>query len=269
MSVTTTKERKMSLRYLNARIASVISAAIAVLLVASPAPAAAVNIVSNGSFEQSAFFIERPDVPRVADLSGSTPTGWTRDSGDLAEYMTRSPAYFGLTIYNPADGDYFIGVHDGEWWEQTFATVTGTQYELSYSSAYGAAWLSSAASYYRPGGSAPGLVTLTGTTTLFSGNLTGTTAAPSGTTLLDSPFVWSGNTGTFTADSDFTTLRLAGPSVFFGGFVFVDNVAVTAVAAAVPEPGSAWLLMFGIPAVCLASRRRPPGRPAADAKVVR
>lgn len=259
----------MSLRYFEAHMASVVSAAITVLLVSSSASAAPVNLVGNGSFEQNAFFIERPDVPRVADLSGSVPTGWTRDSGDLAEYMTRSPTYLGLTIYNPADGDYFIGVHDGEWWEQTFATVAGTQYQLSYSSAYGAVWLSSAASYYRPGGSDPGLVTLAGSTTLFSGNLTGTTAAPSGTTLLDSPFVWSGNTQTFVADGNFTTLRFAGPSVFFGGFVFVDDVAVTAVAAAVPEPGSAWLLMVGLPAVWLASRRRPPGRPAADAKAVR
>ena len=252
----------MSRRCFDARVLSVISAAITVLLMSSSASAAVINLVSNGSFEQNAFFIERSDFPRVADLSGSAPTGWTRDSGDLAEYMTRSPAYLGLTIYNPVDGDYFIGAHDGEWWEQTFATVPGTQYQLTYSSAYGAGWWSSFSSYYRPGGSAPGVVTLTGTAALFSGSLTGTSAAPSGTTLLDSPFVWSENMETFVSDSNFTTLRFAGPSVFFGGFIFVDNVAVTAVTASVPEPGSVWLLMFGVSAVWLASGRRKASQPA-------
>lgn len=252
----------MSFRCFDARILSVISTAITVLLIASSASAAVINLLSNGSFEQNAFFVERSDFPRVADLSGSAPTGWTRDSGDLAEYMTRSPAYLGLTIYNPVDGDYFIGAHDGEWWEQIFATVPGTQYQLTYSSAYGAGWWSSFSSYYRPGGSTPGVVTLTGTATLFSGSLAGTSAAPSGTTLLDSPFVWSENMETFVADSNFTTLRFAGPSVFFGGFIFVDNVAVTAVTATAPEPGSVWLLMFGVSAFWLASRRRKASQPA-------
>ena len=217
----------MSIHCFDARILSAISAAIVALLISSSASAAAVNLVSNGSFEQNNFFVERSDFPRVDDLNGSVPTGWVRDSGDLAEYMTRSPMYQGVTIYNPADGAYFIGAHDGEWWEQNFATVPGTQYTLTYSSAYGAGWQSSSSSYYRPGGSTPGMVTLTGTTTLFSGSLSGTSAAPSGMTLLDSPFVWSEQMENFVADSNLTTLRFAGPSVSFGGFVFVDNVSVT------------------------------------------
>jgi hypothetical protein len=98
-------------------------AALSTLLICNAASAAPPNLVVNGSFEQNASFIERADFPRVADLSGSAPTGWTRDSGDLAEYMTRTPVYLGVTIYNPVDGDYFIGAHDGEWWQQTFATA--------------------------------------------------------------------------------------------------------------------------------------------------
>lgn len=239
----------MSIHHFDARILSAISAAITALLISSSASAAAVNLVSNGSFEQNNFFVERSDFPRLDDVNGSAPTGWTRDSGDLAEYMTRSPTYQGVTIYNPADGEYFVGAHDGEWWEQTFATVPNTQYTLTYSSAYGAAWWSSF--YYRPG-ITPGVVTLTGTTTLFSGSLAGTSAAPSGTTLLDSPFVWSQYMETFVADSNFTTLRFAGPSIVNGGYIFVDNVAVTTV----PVPGSIWLLMSGVSTVWLASRRR-------------
>jgi hypothetical protein len=248
----------MSIHCFDARILSAISTAITALLISSSTSAAAINLVSNGSFEQNNFFVERSDFPRVADRSGSVPTGWVRDSRDLAEYMTRSPTYQGVTIYNPADGEYFVGAHDGEWWEQTFATVAGAQYQLTYSSAYGAGWSSASSSYYRPGGSTPGTVTLTGTTTLFSGSLSGTAAAPSGTTLLDSPFVWSEYMESFVADSNLTTLRFAGPSVFFGGFVFVDNVSVTTV----PVPGSVWLLMSGVSAVWLAGRKRKASLPA-------
>ena len=244
----------MSIHCFDARILSAISAAITALLIFSSASAsaAAVNLVSNGSFEQNNFFVERSEFPRLDDVNGSAPTGWIRDSGTLAEYMTRSPTYLGVTIYNPADGEYFIGPHDGEWWEQTFATVPSTQYTLTYSSAYGAAWWSSF--YYRPG-ITPGVVTLTGTATLFSGSLAGTSAAPSGTTLLDSPFAWSQYMETFVADSNFTTLRFAGPSVVNGGYIFVDNVAVNAVSS-VPEPASMLMMLTGLGLMGFAVRRK-------------
>lgn len=226
-------------------------AAAVALLASASVSAAGPNLITNGSFEANNHFIERAGFPRLDDVNGSAPTGWTRDSSDLAEYMTRMPEYLGVTIYNPADGDFFIGPHDGEWWEQTFATVAGTSYTLTYSSAYGAAWWSSF--YYRPGVS-PGTVSLTGSTTLFSGALAGTAAAPTGTTLLDSPFVWSQHTATFVADSAFTRLRFAGSSVPDGGYVFVDDVSVRAVSA-VPEPGVAWLLLVGAPLLVLARKR--------------
>ena len=224
---------------------TVTSAAIAALLAHGSASGAPGNLIANGSFEANNFFDERFEFPRLDDVNGSAPTGWTRDSGTLAEYMTRSPPYSGVTIYNPVDGDYFIGPHDGEWWEQSFATVSGAQYRLTYSSAYGAAWWSSF--YYRPG-TTPGAVTLVGDTTLFSGVLAGTVAAPTGTTLLDSPFVWSQYTATFVADSSSTTLRFAGPSVADGGYVFVDDVSVVAV----PEPAAFWLFLLGVPMVLIA-----------------
>jgi hypothetical protein len=226
--------------------------ALAGLLACSAVSAAAPNLVTNGGFEQNASFIERPDFPRVADLSGSVPTGWARDSGDQAEYMTRTPAYQGLTIYNPAQGDYFIGAHDGEWWEQSFATVAGTQYTLSYASAYGAGWWTNQLSYYRPG-VLPGQVTLTGNALLLAASVAGTAPAPTGSALLDSPFVWAAHSLSFVADSNLTTLRFAGSMVLNGGFIFVDDVAVT---AAVPEPPGTWLLLLGLPGVWLASRRR-------------
>lgn len=196
-----------------------------VAVVCGCTPPEPVNLVTNGSFEANHFFIERSEFPRMDDVNGSEPMGWTRDSGALAEYMARSPTYLGVTIYNPADGEYFIGPHDGEWWEQTFATIPSTRYRLTYSSANGAVWWSSF--YYRPG-IAPGSVTLVGNATRFSGPLAGTAAPPSGTTLLDSPFVWSQHTVDFTADSNLTTVRFAGPSEANGGFIFIDAVSVIA-----------------------------------------
>ena len=226
--------------------------ALAALLAGAASAADPANLIVNGSLEQNNYFIERDGFPRVDDLNGSTPIGWTRDTGDLAEYFTRVPAYAGVTIYNTADGDYFIGAHDGEWWEQSFATVAGTEYTLSYASAYGAAWWSTF--YYRPGTLA-GEVTLTGTALLASTVLDGAAPAPTGTTLLDAPFVWSRQTLRFVADSAVTRLRFAGSTVPNGGFVFVDDVSVTA-ATAVPEPQARWMLMLGLPGVWLAGRAR-------------
>ena len=236
--------------------------ALAMLLAGTGASTAATSLVTNGGFEQNTSFIERPDVPRVADLSGSAPTGWTRDSGDLAEYLTRTPTYFGLTLYNPVEGDYFIGAHDGEWWQQTFATSPGTEYSLSYSSAYGAVWWTDIASYYRPGVN-PGQVTLTGSALLLAAPLAGASPAPTGSTLLDMPFAWSRHELTFVADSNSTTLRFAGSDVLDGGFVFIDDVAV----AAIPEPLAAWFLLLGLPLVCLAAKRKE-GNPLAWRKRV-
>src|SRR5437868_422787 len=118
---------------------------IALLLAAFLIPTAlhGQNLLTNGSFEEHDFFIERDGFPRVDDVNGSAPKGWARDSGTAAEYLARVPLYQGVTIYNAPDGDYFIGPHDGEWWEQTFATVPGTEYILTYWSANGAAWWSS------------------------------------------------------------------------------------------------------------------------------
>ena len=194
-----------------------------VVVACTTIPAPVGNLVTNGSFEANNFFVERSGFPRMDDVNGSAPSGWRRDAGNLAEYFKSTPTYLGVTIYNAADGEYFIGPHDGEWWEQTFTTVPGTRYQLTYSSAYGSAWWSS--SYYRPG-TLPGLVTLIGNTLLFSGPLAGTAAAPTGTALLDSPFVWSTHKADFTADSNATTLRFAGSTVANGGFVFVDAVSV-------------------------------------------
>ena len=226
--------------------------ALAALLAGTAASADPANLIVNGSFEQNNYFIERDGFPRVDDVNGSTPTGWTRDAGDLAEYFTRVPAYAGVTIYNTADGDYFIGAHDGEWWEQSFATVAGTEYTLSYASAYGAAWWSTF--YYRPG-TLPGEVTLTGTGLLASGALAGSALAPTGTTLLDAPFGWSRHTLTFVADGAVTRLRFAGSTVPNGGFLFIDDVSVTA-AMPVPEQHALWMLALGLPCVWLAGRAR-------------
>jgi hypothetical protein len=156
----------------------------------------------------------------------------------------------GVTIYNPAEGDYFVGSHDGEWWEQTFATTPGGAYTLTYSSAYGAVWWTNIGGYYRPG-MLSGTVTLTGNALLLTAPLAGTSPAPTGNVLLDAPFVWSEYTLSFVADSTFTTLRFSGSTVLDGGFVFVDDVAVVAI----PESPAVLLLLLGLPLVWLQRSR--------------
>lgn len=226
-------------------------AAIGVALAWSTGAAAApANLLTNGSFEDNPFFIERAEFPRLDDVNGSAPTGWMRDSGTLAEYLSSKPLYRGVTIYNAADGDYFIGPHDGEWWEQTFATVPGQAYQLTYSSANGAVWWSSF--YYRPEVS-PGTVSVVGSTSLLSAALSGSTPPPTGTTLLDAPFVWTRHSFTFTADAASATLRFGGSAQPDGGYVFIDNASVTAV---VPEPSSASLIVLGLLALGLSRRLR-------------
>ena len=71
------------------------SVVMAAVLACGPTFAAPINLVTNGSFEENSFFIERSEFPRLDDVNGSAPTGWTRDAGTLAEYMTRTPAYLG------------------------------------------------------------------------------------------------------------------------------------------------------------------------------
>ena len=61
------------------------SVAMAAVLACNPSSAAPINLVTNGSFEGNSFFIERSEFPRLDDVNGSAPTGWTRDAGTLAE----------------------------------------------------------------------------------------------------------------------------------------------------------------------------------------
>lgn len=214
------------------------SVVLVVVLAVAAVPVSA-NVLTNGSFEQNAYFIERPLFPRLDDINGSAPTGWVRDAVTSAEYIRNFDPYQGVTIYNVSDGAYAIGMHGGEWWEQSFATVPGTEYEVTFYAAFGAVWYEGTG-YFRPG-TTPGSVAVTGNAALYSGAYSGTTAAPTGLTLIDSPFVWSSNTFRFTADSIATVLRLSGPSNPNEGYLFVDNASVTAV----PTPSAAALLGLG------------------------
>lgn len=210
------------------------------------------DVLTNGSFEQNAYFNERAFFPRLDDTNGSAPTGWTRDGDTYAEYIRNFELYQGVTIYNVADGAYAIGMHGGEWWEQSFVTVPGTQYEVTFSAAFGSVWYEPVG-YFRPG-TTPGSVSVTGTNALYSGGYSGTTAAPTGLTLIDSPFVWSSNTFTFTADSASTVIRFSGPSDPNDGYLFVDNASVTAI----PTPSAAAIGGLGLCAF-IVRRRRPGG----------
>ncbi len=201
------------------------------------------NLITNGSFEQNNYFIDRNGYPRLDDVNGSTPTGWTREMGNISEYMVDTP-YQGVTLYNAQDGHYFIGFHPNEWWEQSFATDVGSSYSLSYWSAYGAIWTGG----YGGQATSPSLVTIKGDNYVLTAPVTGGGPAPSGSTLLDAPFDWVQHTEVFTADSIRSTLRFTSLS----GFIFIDNVTVQRV----PEPSALALLALGLPALMRARRKR-------------
>lgn len=206
------------------------------------------NLITNGSFEQNNYFIDRNGYPRLDDVNGSTPTGWVREMGNISEYMVDTP-YQGVTLYNAQDGHYFIGFHPNEWWEQSFATTAGTTYMLTYWSAFGAIWTNG----YSGQATHPSLVTVKGDGYVLSAPVTGGGPAPSGYTLLDAPFDWVKHTEVFTADRAQSTLRFTS----LDGFIFIDNVSVEAIGSQrVPEPGMLALLALGLPALARARRKQ-------------
>ena len=203
--------------------AAVAVAAIAAALGVAQSAAAA-NLLNNGSFENvgGAPFQSWGGYTFGFDGFGGADAlpGWTINSGNVDVTTSASP-------WGPAaDGSNSLDING---WEagsisQTFATVAGATYTVSFD-------------YSRNAAGAPDPATAT----VSAGGATYDVSAPNDGSLgSEFNFIWKPVSFTFVGDGNPTTLTVAATVPGNGG-VFFDNFQVT---GAVPEP-AAWVMMIG------------------------
>jgi|HubBroStandDraft_3_1064219.scaffolds.fasta_scaffold15900_4 hypothetical protein len=162
--------------------------------------------------------------------------GWSNVTGVANEFWVGASNGYGLSA-SPGNGSSFFVDLTGQanskpygGIEQTVATTAGAQYTLSFA-------LGSSTLYNGPGLAAAAL------------QASASGAAPLASQLyLSNPTSaneWTSETLTFTADSGMTTIEFLADSSYSSRYVGLDDVSVTP-AAAVPEPGSAALLLLGM-----------------------
>jgi hypothetical protein len=191
---------------------------VGILLAAGPLASA--NLIVNGGFEIGNF------------------SGWSVTLGSDPVVGVAS-----LAAHDGSYGAYFGSFYSIDSISQTYATVPGTLYQLSF-------WLRTDAS--RP----PSELTLNG----FQANFGGTTVF----TNYPGPysaFPYTQFTFSELASTDLTTLTFNGWEKTDYSFVHLDDVSVTAI---VPEPGSALLLGLSLASLFLLSAKRRNRRKNAD-----
>ena len=183
---------------------------------AAASPAAAQELVTNGSFESGNF-------------SGFTQTGNTGHTGIAAFNVTAGAhsAYFGA-----------VGSPGGI--SQSLATTAGQDYRISFD-------------LLNQGGTPSFYQILFGTNVLF----TATNPASFG-------FTNFSTTATATGASTTLAFSFRNDPAFF----YLDNISVTAIRAAVPEPATWAMMLIGFGAIGAAMRRRVATQPVRLAKDV-
>lgn len=208
---------------MNVGVRTAILPLLGLALLATPGRAA--NLLVNGSFEDGAFV---PDGNGAMSLfpSSTTMTGWTVISNELAWIKSGS---FGVTA---PDGDKFLdlaGYHDSAPYggvEQSIATGVGSVYLLEFEiGTFDSAGV--AKSVFASAGDAS--ATLSGISTSFASE-------------------WHYVSLQFTAIAAATQISLVGTGSG-GTYIGLDNVSVTLIRAAVPEPSTAVLAAFGLAAI--------------------
>lgn len=203
-----------------------------VLATAVP-PAAAANLLVNGNFEDSTSNLATP--------TGWTNIGWTQ--GILYYDWIAGIEHFEGTRFYSIGGSASNGWSNvGDGLAQTFATVPGATYHLSFAlSAENVSW----------GGDS--------TLSASAGNTTQNwLLVPTGGAAFTRPFTVEGFD--FVAPGSSTTLSLV-MSASTSGFPgnndpLLDAVSVELVSLPVPEPSGAWLLAAGLPLIAWRRRRR-------------
>lgn len=213
------------------------------ILFALAAGDAYANLLTNGSFEDTnKSFVG--DANLVDELpSGSTAIpGWTTTNGTFTAWIMNGNPY-GISASN---GSFFLdltgysdsGTYGGV--TQTFLTVAGTDYVVTFDIGYG------------------------GDSTAFGGpvkveaSAAGTSETFTSGSGSPNPAVWDTETFSFMATSTMTQLTLTGISTAGGDYIGLDNVdaEVGTGSAPVPEPGTFALLLTGIGVLGGVTRRR-------------
>ena len=190
------------------------------------------NLITNGSFETGAFVPNFQDTMSLP-TSSTAMTGWSVINDTLAWIGPTNP--FGLTA---SSGNFFLDLTDYDNMApfggvtQTVTTVAGLAYQLSFD-------LGSSDLYGRPSAILAGAGS---TSAIFTGALAGGNSD------------WQSFILPFTANSTSTIISLTGSNgqIYIG----LDNVAVNAMVAPVPEPTSLIMMLTGLGVLGFMARRK-------------
>jgi hypothetical protein len=196
---------------------------------------ASADLLVNGGFEVP---VQGP--PNFATFNipaGSTYiTGWTVVQGnvDLTTTANYGPLINTLDPSSVQDVDLIGddrgsgGVFGGL--SQSFATVAGQQYQLTFDYSH------------NPGTLSPDFYAAQ--VTVADANAPANTALSVQVSQANGPAPWVAFSQNFTANSDSTLLTFIDTHGAFNAGIYLDDVSVTPLAASVPDSGSTWAMML-------------------------